>query len=244
MSSLTSSIPSTKLQKKSEDNKANIGYVYQRWNEIEAHLRSYSARDTQFATDVKQYLDIKPSPNVKLTGIDKKNWTRRRNKQVTAVHLLAFYLHPKNYKESLSPEQEKTIVAHFKKYTSDYKAAYEQFLDFRKQEGSFGLDGIAWEYSDKPSLFWRSMEISCPDLAPFARRVLITIANSVPSERAFSTMNYIHNKLRNSLTVERANKLSFIQMNSGHITKAAKEQELEQKLHEFEEEYGWLYGQN
>lgn len=135
-------------------------------------------------------------------------------------------------------------MARFKKYTPDYKAAYEQFLDFRKQEGSFGPDGIAWEYSDKLSLFWRSMEISCPDLAPFARRVLITIANSVPSERAFLAMNFIHNKLRNSLTVERANKLSFIQMNSGHITKTTKEQELEQRLLEFEEEYGWFYGQD
>lgn len=65
--------PLHEAQKKSEDNKANIGYVYQRWNEIEAHLQSYSTRDTQFAADVKQYLNIKPSPDVKLTGIDKKN---------------------------------------------------------------------------------------------------------------------------------------------------------------------------
>jgi hypothetical protein len=74
--------------------------------------------------------------------------------------------------------------------------------------------------------------------------VLIAIANSVPSKRAFSAMNYIHNKLRNSLIVERANKLSFIQINLGHITKTTKEQELEQRLQEFGEEFRWFYKQN
>jgi len=53
----------------------------------------------------------------------------------------------------MSPDQEKKIVKLFKHYTLDYKAAYEHFLDFRKQEGCFGPDGHAWDYLDKPVLF-------------------------------------------------------------------------------------------
>jgi len=33
-----------KAQKMSEDNKANISYVYQRWLDLELHLQSYSKR--------------------------------------------------------------------------------------------------------------------------------------------------------------------------------------------------------
>lgn len=43
------------------------------------------------------------------------------------------------------------------------------------------------------------------------------IANSVPSERAFSGMNYIHSKARNRLTPARANQLQFIHMNARNL---------------------------
>ena len=46
-----------------------------------------------------------------------------------------------------------------------------------------------------------------------ARRLFQTPANSVPSERAFSTMNYIHSDLRNRLTTERSHKLQYIFIN-------------------------------
>ena len=46
-----------------------------------------------------------------------------------------------------------------------------------------------------------------------ARRLFQTTANSVPSERAFSTMNYIHSDLRNQLTNERVYKLQYIFVN-------------------------------
>ena len=52
-----------------------------------------------------------------------------------------------------------------------------------------------------------------PNLGPIARRLFQTPANSVQSERAFSTMNYIHSDLRNRLTTERAHKLQYIFVN-------------------------------
>ena len=50
-------------------------------------------------------------------------------------------------------------------------------------------------------------------LAPLAVRLFSSIANSVPSERAFSAMNYIHNRYRNRLTAENAEMLIFVFMN-------------------------------
>jgi hypothetical protein len=57
----------------SEDNKANISYVYQRWMEIKAHLQAYSKRPTAIAANIKLYLNTIPVAGTKLTGINKKN---------------------------------------------------------------------------------------------------------------------------------------------------------------------------
>lgn len=51
-------------------------------------------------------------------------------------------------------------------------------------------------------------------LGTVARRLLSCLANSVPSERAFSAQNFIHNKTRNRLSQEKTDKLAFIYMNA------------------------------
>jgi hypothetical protein len=43
---------------------------------------------------------------------------------------------------------------------------------------------------DTECLFWQLISVKCPGLSLFARLLLTTIANSVPSERAWSTMDY------------------------------------------------------
>jgi hypothetical protein len=68
-------------------------------------------------------------------------------------------------------------------------------------------------------MFWNCQEMSSLALASFAKRLLTTIGNSVPSEQAFSTMNYIYSKTRNRLSPERANKLQYIYMNSRTLVK-------------------------
>ncbi|KAF5711657.1 C6 transcription factor [Fusarium mundagurra] len=50
-------------------------------------------------------------------------------------------------------------------------------------------------------------------LAALAVRIFGTIANSVPSERSFSAVNFLHSKARNRLTPANADKLAFIYMN-------------------------------
>ncbi|KIX05241.1 uncharacterized protein Z518_06113 [Rhinocladiella mackenziei CBS 650.93] len=46
-----------------------------------------------------------------------------------------------------------------------------------------------------------------------ALRILHSIANQAPAERAFSQMNMIHNKLRNRLGNEKTNVLIYIRIN-------------------------------
>lgn len=50
-------------------------------------------------------------------------------------------------------------------------------------------------------------------LSDLALRLFHTPANSVPSERAFSVQNYLHDSKRNRLTSERSAKLQFIYIN-------------------------------
>ena len=45
-------------------------------------------------------------------------------------------------------------------------------------------------------------------------------ANSVACERAFSTMNFLHTKLRNRMTITTTDKLLFIYINSRSLRKA------------------------
>jgi hypothetical protein len=51
--------------------------------------------------------------------------------------------------------------------------------------------------------FWQFASESSPSLAELAMRLFETPANSVPSERAFSSMNLTHTRYRNRLTIEK-----------------------------------------
>ena len=68
--------------------------------------------------------------------------------------------------------------------------------------------------SNDYTLFWLYNEASCSNLSTFAVRLLNTIANSVPSERVWSNINYIHSKAQNSLSLDKVDKLLFIYNNS------------------------------
>lgn len=63
------------------------------------------------------------------------------------------------------------------------------------------------------------MKLTCPELAPFAEKLMITYANSVASERAWSAMNFIHSKSRNRLSLETIDKLLFIFINIRSLRK-------------------------
>jgi hypothetical protein len=129
-----------------------------------------------------------------------------------------------------------------KQYTTNHKEALQQFFDFRNREGAFSAAAFAWGYADIPKLFWNCQELSSPILSSFARRLLTTIGNSVPSEQAFSTMNYINSKIRNRLSTNSANKLQYIYMNSQVLEKQLFHQPTDDELLELEAEYIRLQG--
>src|SRR5438046_9703531 len=51
-------------------------------------------------------------------------------------------------------------------------------------------------------------------LEPLSLRIFSTPSNSVPSERAFSIMNFLHSKARNCLEPERVDKLTYSYINT------------------------------
>ena len=71
------------------------------------------------------------------------------------------------------------------------------------------------------------------ELYQLATRLFHTPANSVPSERSFSSMNILHSKSRNRLTVERVGKMLYIQVNRRTLARVGKPaSQLEEKEHE------------
>ena len=77
------------------------------------------------------------------------------------------------------------------------------------------------EWVEKPIMFWKSYRSVAPKLAELAIQLQHITANSVASERAFSTMNFLQNKLRSRMTIETMDMLSFVYMNSRSLRKAA-----------------------
>jgi hypothetical protein len=75
-----------------------------------------------------------------------------------------------------------------------------------------------------------------PTLASFAKRLINTVANSAAAERAFSAMNLQHTKLRNSLPIEKVEKLLFIQINKKQMRDETPENIQPEELLEAENE--------
>jgi hypothetical protein len=192
------------LQKMSEDNKATISYVYPRWIKLEAYLKKIANSKSAFATDVKSYLETVSVDSILLTKLEKKNWTCLYKKQLLSLYRVAYYLHPSNSKAAISNTYLAEVKKFFEQYIPDYKLAFEQFFDFRNYEGNFADTTVAWGYTDHPKMFWNCQETSSPTLASFAKYLLTTIGNSILSEQAFSTINYIYSKTRNRLSPENA----------------------------------------
>lgn len=80
-------------QKMSESNRAHLGYVVSRWKRIELHLRGSLSRINYSYADKIRAIFIS---DVNAKGYSTHLWNDRFNKQVTDIHLAAYYLDPAN----------------------------------------------------------------------------------------------------------------------------------------------------
>ena len=85
-------------------------------------------------------------------------------------------------------------------------------------------------------MFWQLHFDYNPALSQLADRILYILANSVPCERHFSSLNILHTKLRNALTVERVDKLLYIQINRRTLRREGLFKVLEQEEDEDDED--------
>ena len=111
------------------------------------------------------------------------------------------------------------ILKFLEKYGGE-KAKF-QFASFLIQQGQFAKHHEAWTLADHPLLFWALIGPFAPELSHLAVRVFKTPANSVPSERSFSSHNLIHDKKRNRLQVDKVDKLVFIHKNMQVLEKGS-----------------------
>ena len=95
------------------------------------------------------------------------------------------------------------------------KRAGSRFALYRGREGVFYEGSRVWELNQNSIRFWTEMKPFAPELSSFALRIFHTPANSVPSERSFSTRNLIADRKRNCLYADKADiLLSYIHVNN------------------------------
>ena len=157
-------------------------------------------------------------------------WDDLFQQQTTDIHSVAFFLDPSHVDVPLAAETQAKIVSFLRRYIHCNDEAWvgimEDFFQFREKQGKFNRQNPSniWSLplTQRPKLFWQHCKSISPLLGQFAHRIFSTPANSVPSERSFSAMNYIIDKFRASMEMERGNQATYIYMNSRALRRAKK----------------------
>jgi hypothetical protein len=185
----------------SESDKAHLGHVLPRWAEIMSHLK----RSVTSFPGLHEYLEFNGGFNT------------RYHRQVKPIHIIATYLDPKHWELPMGADTEHQIYQFIDKYTNtedEATAARCEFLSFRSQLPPFESTRYCWKHSTDPRMFWIMQTQHAKVIGALAVRIYSTPSNSVPSERAFSVMNFIHRKGRNSLGSEKVDKLTYTYINT------------------------------
>jgi hAT family C-terminal dimerisation region len=191
-------VPIHQAQIEAEGDDAHIGLVKNRWKRVMDHLAV--CKSTTTADWSILYFKLE----------------ERYKKQVNDIHYLAHWLNPSNISTDRFYEYEQArVLAALESLIEphQYPHTMETFLSYYNRIGPFRDTDNRWDYKDRPVIFWQLYIDTNRPLAVLATRMLKTIANSCPSERAFSAMKATYTITRNRLTPERVNKLLFIQIN-------------------------------
>ena len=209
--------PLHEAQKTSEADNAHLGHVSDRWLTMKVVLQElYDRNPLPGLHDV-----IKPD------GI----WAELYHQQTTDIHWVAHALDPAHAADQLLPSTQIQVLTFMRRYIhvdeDQWAGILQHFFDFKSKEGLFNRQDPfnIWQPNliANPRLFWSYCRSKSPFLATFAFRIYSIPANSVPSERAFSAMNYIIDKFRASTGVERSNEAIYIYMNRRALRRATKE---------------------
>ena len=137
-------------------------------------------------------------------------------RQCTDINWLAYALHPERY--PLTQDEHATAIRMIDLFAPDPLSAEQirnEFMEFRARSGQYSYARSGWPQSLQPRLFWLHFAgLPNPKLATVACRVFGCIANSVPAERAFSSMNFIKNSLSSRITSSVLDMWLFIYINS------------------------------
>lgn len=192
----------SKPQQQSEKDSAHIGQVRARWRTITADLHHILENSAT--------LSINPSFDLEyICG-------ERETTQSVPLHLLADFLNP-SYAGPLPTESEwGTLIQLLERFENLHLRPGQsrlQLANYIHRTTPFSLTNPAWTHSGNPLAFWAELRFWAPELGALAMRIFSTPATSVPSERAFSTQNIIHDKKRSTLSQSSTNMLSYIHVN-------------------------------
>ncbi|KAJ3453422.1 hypothetical protein MRS44_017669 [Fusarium solani] len=211
--------PIENAQRCSERDHSCVGEVIPRWLTIQSKWDALE--------------EVNQDPLINYSEL--RQWRVQRMKdQTTDIHHFAFALDPRTtIGEGLGLDtmerahrflEENTMHSASLRDTTTVPTALWGVCRFRAREGAlFGPTSRIYREQPKtphtPSHYyvlsaWGYFGSMGVKLATLARRVLGSLANSVPSERSFSATNYLHCKLRNRLSPLSTDKATFIYMNS------------------------------
>jgi hAT family C-terminal dimerisation region len=197
---------------KAEGDQSSISQVIPRWTRVWLHLE----------------LIASSSPTVNWSELWNK-LLRRRQRQLTPLHSLAYWMTPATITsgEYMLPALLDSCLNTLARYIEphDLHTAQKTFLSYKNRTGNFAEGTRGWQFVEDPETFWQLHHGECPALATLAYRLQHTLANEVPSERAFSVMKLLKSKTRNKLNDERTNMLLFIQMNLRVLSRSHKNTE-------------------
>ena len=161
-------------------------------------------------------------------------------RQTEDIHLVAYLLNPATAGDDDIPfytAVEITGVLHtfFKRQGIDNPHGMGQTLELRYPEERFHHGHFIWEYKHDMRTFWKVARSIAPAIAPVAIRLASTPCNSVPSERSFSILRLLHNKLRNRLRPDKVNMLQYVYINKRVLERIKANQATEVELIELED---------
>lgn len=127
---------------------------------------------------------------------------------VKPIALASNILHPKYRGQSFKDNLQYNNQAEtFLKENLD-STGQEDLNSYLKEEGIFKI--LLEKKFQNPIIFWSSAESHHPELSSLALKLLKIPSSTAALERLFSQWKYVHNKIRNRLSVETSTKLIYI----------------------------------